>query len=490
MAQRVDEAFAALPLGKLAEAGLTRARRLGAARAAVRVERVRTVESVTHNGKPRAGRDETEVGLSVRVACGGGWGFAAAGTLTAESAVRTAERAVAVAGACAGLSGPFVDQVDEPVYRDVVWTSDCTINPVGVPEAERVAVLGDWSARLLGAPAVEQVLAKVVAMQENKFYADLAGTVITQQRVRIHPQVVISAARASLRTVGPPAARGWEYVSGEGWDWEQELAELPEQLAGKLNAAPVEPGEYDLVLDPSHLWLTIHESVGHATELDRALGHEISYAGTTFATPGRLGTLRFGSALMNVTADRTAPHALATVGFDDEGVAAQRWNLVEDGVLTGFQLDRRTAGAIGAPRSTGCAFAESAGHVPLSRMPNVSLRPVPGGPTTQELIAGVERGIYLAGSGSFSIDARRESFQFTAQRAHRIHRGRITGQVGGVAYQAGTTGFWGALDGLGGERTYQTFGADLCGKGQPVQIAAASHGCPSALFRRIRVVNP
>jgi TldD protein len=229
--------------------------------------------------------------------------------------------------------------------------------------------------------------------------------------------------------------------------------------------------------------------VGHATELDRALGHEASYAGTTFVAPGDAGTLRYGSELMSVTADRTEPHGLATVGIDDEGVEALSWDLVRDGVLVGFQTDRRSAALTGASRSTGCSFAESALHPPLTRMPNVSLRPADGGPDVAALVAGVEDGIYLAGANSWSIDSRREQFQFTAQIARRIRAGRLAEHVSGVAYQGHTIPFWRSLAALGGETTYGLFGADMCGKGQPLQIAAASHGCPAAVFSRVHVAR-
>lgn len=495
MTPAIDGSFTALPLHALADAALNRARALGAAHASFRLDRVRTAQTITHNGHLRGSRDSTETGLAVHVTRHGASGFAGSDELTPAAAALVAEQAVEVADACSALGNRFVDLAEEPVYSDEIWVSGSALNPLSVPESQRVAVLVEWSERLLAAAEISQVLAKLVVTQENKFYADLAGTVTTQQRIRIHPQVLVAGMEsrtgrsATLRTLGPPTARGWEYLSGDGWDWDTELAELPWHLGEKLRAKPVEPGDYDLVIDPSNLWLTIHESVGHATELDRALGYEASYAGTTFATPDGLGSLRFGSPLMNVTADRTAEHGLATVGFDDEGVAAQSWNLVENGVLTGFQIDRRTARVVGAQRSNGCAFAESAAHVPLQRMPNVSLRPGPGCLSTKELITGVDAGIYLVGSDSFSIDARRDNFQFTAQRAYRVHKGRLDGQLSGVAYQARTTDFWAALNALGGEQTYRMFGADLCGKGQPMQAAATSHGCPSALFQRIHVLN-
>jgi len=491
--QEVDEAFLALPLRQLADAALSRARALGAGYAACRVQRVRTARLETVDETVRGTEDTTRTGLGVRVRWGGGWGFAAVPDLTPRDAVAAVDRAVALAKACQ-VAGGGTELAAEPVYPDATWLSTYRINPFDVPEAERAAMLAGWSARLLRAPHVRTVVGYFSAVQENTFYADLAGTTTLQQRVRVHPVLFAfgederTGARQALRTLGPPTARGWEYLEGEGWDWDAEFAQLPEELAGKLRATPVEPGRYDLVMDPSHLWLTLHETVGHATEADRVLGHEMSYAGGTFVRPQDVGTLRFGSPLMRVTADRTSTHGLATVGYDDEGVAAQSWDLVRDGVLVGVQCDRRISG-LGGRRSTGCSYAESATHVPIPRMANVSLRPADGGPDLDALIGGVEDGIYLVGSDAWSIDTRRRDFQFTAQRCYRIRGGRLAGQLAGVAYQGDTTGFWGALRGVGGPGTYGVFGADQCGKGQPLQLAATSHGCPATLFGGVRVVN-
>jgi TldD protein len=260
-------------------------------------------------------------------------------------------------------------------------------------------------------------------------------------------------------------------------------------VAEKLVAPSVRAGDYDLVIDPSNLWLTIHESVGHATELDRALGYEAAYAGTSFATPDQLGSLDYGSALMNVTGDRTAEHGCASVGWDDEGVAAQAWDIVRDGVLVGYQLDRRVARACGLERSNGCAYADSAMHVPMQRMPNVSLQPAADGPTTAEIISGVQDGIYVVGDKSWSIDMQRYNFQFTGQRFYRILAGRLAGQVKDVVYQSSTPRFWGSLTAIGGPQTYFLGGAANCGKGQPGQLAWVSHGCPSTIFGRVRVLN-
>jgi TldD protein len=284
--------------------------------------------------------------------------------------------------------------------------------------------------------------------------------------------------------------KGWEYLTGRDWDWPRELAEIPELLREKTKAPSVQAGRYDLVVDPSNLFLTIHESIGHATELDRALGYEAAYAGTSFATVDELGTLQYGSPLMNVTGDRTAEHGLSTVGWDDEGVAGQQWDLIRDGVLVGYQVDRNTAPKSGAVRSNGCAFADSASHVPVQRMANVSLQPDRAvDRATDDLIADVDDGIYVVGDRSWSIDMQRANFQFTGQRFFRIRGGRLAGQLRDVAYQALTTDFWGSLDGLGGPSTWRLFGAMNCGKAQPGQSAAVGHGCPSALFRQVNVLN-
>jgi TldD protein len=486
--RQADPTFLHLPLNQLAEAALDRARSRGARRASVLVTRVRTARSVVFDGRPQGSSDVVATGLAVRTESEGRRGFAATVDLTPEAAAATADRAIEVGQACSALPSRLLEPVAEPVHVGE-WVSPYRIDPFSVPESERVATLVDWSTRLTAAPEVDLVMAKVTVTRENKFYADLGGSRTLQQRIRVHPQVVAVGGQASLRSQGPPTARGWEYLAGDGWDWAAELAELPASLAEKCRAEPVEPGRYDLVIDPSQLWLTIHESIGHATELDRALGHEAGYAGTTFVSPYELGSLGYGSPLLDVDADRTTPHALATTGFDDEGVAAQRWPLIEHGVLTGLQTDRAGAAALGADRSTGCAYAESALHVPLQRMPNVSVRAAVDGPDTAELISSVGDGIYLTGSDSFSIDMRREDFQFSAQRAYRIRNGELAGQLSGVAYRGRTRQFWSALAAIGGSRTYRTFGADLCGKGQPVQAAATSHGSPSAVFAGVQVTN-
>ncbi|MBB1252071.1 TldD/PmbA family protein [Streptomyces sp. OF3] len=499
MSRDIDQTFTALPLRALADAALARARALGAEHADFRFERVRNASVRLRDARPAGSHDATETGYAVRVVHDGAWGFAAGVDMSMDAAARVAGQAVAMAKLSAKViraagGTDRVELADEPVHGERTWISAYEVNPFDVPEEERVGQLAEWSSRLLAADGVDHVDATLLSVQENKFYADTAGTVTTQQRVRLHPEltavaVADSGAFDSMRTLAPPVGRGWEYLRGTGWDWDAELAEIPELLAEKMAAPSVTPGRHDLVVDPSNLWLTIHESIGHATELDRALGYEAAYAGTSFATFDKLGELAYGSKLMNVTGDRTAEHGLATVGYDDEGVAAQSWDLVSEGTLVGFQLDRRMARLTGLGRSNGCAFAESAAHVPVQRMANVSLRPATGGPSTEELISGVERGLYVVGDRSWSIDMQRYNFQFTAQRFYRIEGGRLAGQVRDAAYQATTTDFWGSMEGLGGEDTYVLGGTFRCGKAQPGQAASVSHGCPSALFRGVSILN-
>jgi TldD protein len=495
---QIDPGFLALPLRSLADAALDRARRLGADHADLRVERLRAQHVRTRDGRLLGASETEELGLAVRVLHGGAWGFASGVVLTPEEAARLAEVAVATARLAATMTRRPVRLAPEPVHADRHWVSAYDVDPFEVPLEEKVALLGGWSGRLAAAPQVEHARASVHVVAENKYYADLDGTETTQQRVRVHPEAEAQGGDPrtgvfdAMRALGAPTGRGWEYLTGTGHDWDAELAELPELLDEKLRAPTVDAGRYDLVIDPSNLWLTIHESVGHATELDRALGYEANYAGTSFATLDRLGELRYGSELMHVTGDRTVPHGLATTGFDDEGVATQGWDIVRDGVLVGFQLDRSMAALhpeLNGGRSNGCAYADSPGHVPIQRMANVSLQPAADGPSTEELVAGVDRGIYVVGDRSWSIDMQRYNFQFTGQRFHRIERGRLVGQLRDVAYQATTTDFWGSLAALGGPGTWVLGGAFNCGKAQPGQVASVSHGCPSALFRDVNVLN-
>lgn len=495
----IDPAFTALPHRRLADAALARAQDFHVSHADFRFERVRYQDIRVRDGRLQGASDTEDIGFAVRVILNGAWGFASGVVLTPESAVQVAETAIRTAQVAAAMTTTPVALAPEPTYRDVQWVSAYEIDPLSVALQDKVELLSDWSRKLYDAPGVSHSSGILKQVVEQKFYTDLAGTTTTQQRVRMLPEFEVhgvdeaSGTFDSMRTIAPPVGRGWEYLTRGLYDWEAALDELPGLLAEKLAAPSVEAGRYDLVVHPSNLWLTIHESIGHATELDRALGYEANYAGTSFATLDKLNTLQYGSPVMHVTGDRTVDHGLATVGYDDEGVQAQSWDIVKDGVLVGYQLDRSMAHEYGAAlnggRSNGCAYADSPGHIPIQRMANVSLQPAADGPGTDELIANVERGIYVVGDKSWSIDMQRYNFQFTGQRFYKIENGKLAGQLRDVAYQATTTEFWNSMEAVGGPDTWELGGAFNCGKAQPGQVAAVSHGCPTSLFRDVRILN-
>lgn len=487
-----DQTFGALPLAQLIDAALGRASELGVTHADVRIHSLREGWRTLRDARLEAASDTALLGLAVRVIHSGAWGFASDITLTTDAARAVAERAVETATVAAALTPRPVELADEPVHTGE-WVSAYEIDPFTVDEATRVGRLRELSERLLAHDAVSHATAQLQFVKEMSAYADLAGTSTKQQRVRVFPSIeavsVTDAGFSTMRTLAPPAGRGWEYLTGTGWDFDTEIDRLPELLAEHVAAPSIEAGRYDLVIEPTNLWLTIHESVAHATELDRALGYEAAYAGTSFATVDQLGKLQYGSPIMNVAGDRVTEHGMATVAWDDEGVAAQTFDIVRAGVLVGYQLNRQMAAEQGLGRSNGCAYADSPGHIPLQRMPNVSLQPDPDGPDVAGLVAQVDDGILVQGDKSWSIDMQRYNFQFTGQRFYRIRNGRLAGQVRDVAYQATTTDFWGSLAALGGPQTYLLAGAHNCGKGQPGQVAPVSHGSPAALFHDVNVLN-
>ena len=493
MSKTVDSDFLALPLAALSEAAISAGKAAGATHVDVRIERTRSGLLALRDVDLQSQADETIFGIGVRVIVNGAWGFASSPDVSIATAKKMAEIAVSMAKTSKPLSTEEVTLTPEPVYASQQWVSAYEIDPFEVSDHEKIGRLTDLSAALLKASNVNHSSARSMYVKEQKHYADSYGTSTTQQRVRVQTQIEAISVGAhgfeSMRTLAQPAGYGWEWMGNSVWNWDQEIAELPDLLAAKVAAPSVTPGKYDLLIHPSNLWLTIHESIGHATELDRAIGYEANYAGTSFATPDKLNKLQYGSQLMNVTGDRETEHGLSTVGWDDEGVAAQRWDIIKDGKLVGYQLDRRIAARVGRDRSNGCAFADSPAHIPIQRMPNVSLQPQPNGPTIDEMISSVEDGIYILGDRSWSIDMQRYNFQFTGQQFHRIKDGKLVGQLKDVAYQATTTDFWNSMKQVGGPSTYLLGGAFNCGKAQPGQIAAVSHGCPAAIFDKVNVLN-
>ncbi|HEX2080596.1 MAG TPA: TldD/PmbA family protein, partial [Longimicrobium sp.] len=295
-----------------------------------------------------------------------------------------------------------------------------------------------------------------------------------------------------------PRGEGYEHVRRA--QLVENAPRWAEEAVAKLTARSVQPGRYDLILLPSHLWLTIHESIAHPTELDRIMGYEANYAGTSFIYPIEdfLGKFRYGRDIMNVQAERSAPGSLATVGWDDEGVRPDEYLIVKNGILNDLQTTREQAPWLadwyrqqGKPvRSHGNSYAQRWADVQFQRMPNVNLMPHPERDVTlEELIGGVENGILIEGRGSYSIDQQRYNAQFGGQVFHEIRNGRITGMLKDVAYQMRTPEFWNSMDLIGGRSTYFVGGSFNDGKGQPSQANAVSHGCPPARFRGVNVIN-
>jgi len=458
----------------------------------------------------RVGRDEQEfvlaqeervealsssyaLGFGVRVLLNGSWGFAASETFGEAEVRRVVALAIENAEANAIIQMTKIVLEDLPAYQQD-WIMPVAIDPFTIPPAEKAAKLLSINAAALKAGA-QYCLSMIDTVREERLFAASNGSRIFQSRLRCHPSFNVTAIDtqsgkfASRSSLAAPRGAGWDYV--EAHDFVAEAALAAGQARQKLAAKPVEPRKYDLVLDPTHLWLTIHESVGHSTELDRALGWEANYAGTTFVTPDKLGKLQFGSPLMNIVADRSQEGGLATVAFDDDGVrtAGLEFPIIKDGVFQNYQMAIGQAQFIGRERSNGCAYCSGATAFPLQRMPNISLQPGPTPASLDDLCADVKDGIYIQGAGSWSIDQQRYNFQFGGQLFYEIKDGKRGEMLRDVAYQGNTVEFWNALDGLGDKSTYFLGGAFGCGKGQPAQAAPVSHGAVPARFRQINVLN-
>jgi TldD protein len=277
----------------------------------------------------------------------------------------------------------------------------------------------------------------------------------------------------------------------DSYDMLEDAVAAAKQARQKLTARSVKPGKFDLVLDPTHLWLTIHESVGHPTELDRVLGYEANYAGTSFATldKWKSGNFKYGSDRVTLFADKVQKTSLGAVGYDDEGIKTKRWNLVADGVLVNYQAIRDQAHIIDEKESQGCCYADSWSSVQFQRMANVSLAPGKSKLSPAEMIKDVEDGIYIIGDGSFSIDQQRYNAQFGGQLFYEIKNGKVTEMIEDVAYQMRTPEFWNACVGICDESDYRLNGSFFDGKGQPGQVSAVSHGSSTARFNGINVIN-
>lgn len=477
---------------KLADIAISTAKKLGATYADIRINRYRFESVATREQQVQQVARNQSFGFGVRALVKGTWGFAASRSVTPEEVRRVSQQAVEIARANSVYHKKPITLV--PAAKvEASWKSRFERDPFDVPLDHKIQFLLRINETAMKVKGVSFVNSSVVFVNEQKFYASTDGSRIEQYVIRSYPDFSVTAvdsARGDFQernSIASPQGMGYEYI--ENYPWLEEAEQAANEAVEKLKAPSIEPGKYDLVLDPTNLWLTIHESVGHSTELDRALGWEANYAGTSFLTPDKTGKFQFGSKIINFVADRTQPNGMATIGYDDDGVPAQRWHLVKDGVFVDWQTTRDLAPLINRKSSYGCSYADSWGSVPFPRMPNVSLEPAKQPASFDDIIADVRNGILVYGRGSYSIDQQRYNFQFGGQTFWEIKNGKRMGMLRDVAYQSRTPDFWGACDMLGGEATYKIGGSFFDGKGEPGQSNAVSHGCPIARFRDINVLN-
>jgi TldD protein len=490
---------------ELAMRALDAARGAGASYADVRVSRNRNQSVATRERQITGFEDRETFGFGVRVLANGAWGFAASKDLTLDEADRVARQAVAQARANAAARTRPIELAPVEAVANGRWTSPVEIDPFEVSIEDKVGLLLRANEAALGVRGARFVTSSMFFVREEKTFASTEGSFTEQTLYRAYPQMTVTAVGGAggdfqTRNSTPvqPMGLGYEHVRDS--DLVGNAPRWAEDAVAKLTARPVDPGRYDLVLMPSHLFLTIHESVAHPTELDRIMGFEANYAGTSFIHPisDYLGKFRFGQEIMNIQAERSAPGSLATIGWDDEGVRPDEYLIVKNGILNDLQTTREQAPWLaewyaqqGKPvRSHGNSYAESWSDVQFQRMPNVNLMPHPERDVSlEELVGDVENGILIEGRGSYSIDQQRYNAQFGGQVYHEIRNGRVGGMLKDVAYQIRTPEFWNSMDGIGGPSTYFVGGSFNDGKGQPSQSNAVSHGCPPARFRQVNVIN-
>ena len=378
-----------------------------------------------------------------------------------------------------------------PSYQDS-WQTPIKKSSFDVSVEDKVNLLFSVNekAKSLGADFCSSFITSV---NEWKYFGSSEGSYIKQDLHRLWPEFTVtlvdkdSGKFDSIDSKTVPIGKGYEYV--EEYDFISDVEKAVEEVKMKQKARSIEPGKKDLILDPSHMWLTIHESCGHSTELDRALGFEANYAGTSFVTPDKLGKLKFGSEHISMVGDRTQKDGLATRGYDDDGVKTTSFDIIKEGTFVGYQTTREMAKFVNEKTSNGCAYADSWEHFPIQRMPNVSLQPGKKKLSLNDLISDTEDGIYIVGSGSWSIDMQRYNFQFTGQNFWEIKNGKIIGMVRDLAYQGNTVDFWNSCDAVCDESEYKLGGSFSCGKGEPGQVSPVSHGSSPARFRNINILN-
>jgi TldD protein len=472
------------------DAALSTARRAGATYADVRIHRRREENVVVRDDHAAGTADNERYGVGVRALKDGAWGFAFTARVDPNDVRRVADVACAIAAANATLRQKPVEWAAARPSVDV-WQTPLEKDPFKIPAADKLELLLEVSNILRKQKLKAFTTASISSRLEWKLFANTDGSFIEQAITRIGPGYEVTLVSdgdfVSRAWDGQGSQAGWEYIARSRFV--EDAEKVAEDVRVKLAAAPVEPGKRDLLLSPENLWLTIHESVGHPTELDRALGHEANFAGTSFATPDKLRQLQYAAPIVTLYADKTTPGGLATCGYDDDGIRTGRWNLVEKGRFVAYQTTRDQAGWIGESESRGCSYAQDHASVAFQRMPNVSLEPGPKDLGMADLIAATDDGVMIQGDGSWSIDHQRYNFQFTGQMFFEVKKGKVTRALRDVAYQSNTLEFWNACDLIGGAREFRLGAAFDDGKGEPMQSNPVSHGCPPTRFRKISVLN-
>jgi TldD protein len=481
---------------QIALEALDGARGGGASYADVRVGRYRRQTVATRERQISGVSDSESYGLGVRTLVDGCWGFAATSVMTRAGAQAAVLEALVMSRAARAVQKRRVELAPvKPVTG--TWMTPVTRDPLDVPLEDKVALLLAANEAALKVKNVRFVNSSLALLREVKTLLTSDGTNVTQTMIRVGPAFSATATgTGDFQTYEEelaPRGQGWEYV--ESLDMPGNAERWASLAAEKLAAHSVDAGQYDLILDPTNLWLTIHESIGHPTELDRVLGEEANYAGTSFIAPPEkmIGQLKYGPPIMNVQADRTQEGSLARVAWDDEGVPADQWLIVGKGIFRDYQTTREQVARIqtltGVTRSHGCSFAESWDAVQFQRMPNISLLPGDQDLSIDDIVSETKRGIVIRNRGSWSIDHQRYNFQFSGQAFYEVVNGRIARTLRDVAYQSNTPVFWNSMDMIGGKSSYWMGGSFSDGKGEPAQVSSVSHGCVPARFRNVTILN-
>jgi TldD protein len=476
---------------KLADTSIRLAKASGASYSDFRVSKYRNQRIFSRETNIESVSDNEDYGFSVRLLIDGAWGFAASSTITEKEVEKITSIAADISKANRKIQLNPVELASVKVYNDY-WETPVKKNPFDVSIEEKINLLLGINNKALELGA-NYCSSFIWSVNEWKYFASSEGSYIKQNLFRIWPgfEVTIvdkeSGKFETRNSLTAPIGKGYDYV--EDYDFMADLEKAVEETKAKFKAKSVESGKRDIILDPTHLWLTIHESCGHPSELDRALGYEANYAGTSFLTVDKLGKLQYGSNIVNLVADRTQKDGLATRGYDDDGVKTTQWNIIKNGIFVGYQTTREMAKKINQKESNGCAYSDSWSHFPIQRMPNVSLEPGSNRLSLKDLIADTEDGIYIVGDGSWSIDMQRYNFQFTGQAFYEIKNGEIVGLLRDVAYQGNTVDFWNSCDAICDESEYKLGGSFFCGKGEPGQVSPVSHGSSPARFRKVNILN-